>query len=124
VFIRFNNNEKYLLIEQNEEKLKVGSAYVKNDYIFSNPLGTATDPQNLRKIYKRILVNNNIPYKKFHSLRHTYATRLFEKDVPIKTVQMLLGHSDISTTSNIYVHVMPEQKIEAVNKINTLFKVE
>ncbi|WP_195962720.1 tyrosine-type recombinase/integrase [Clostridium tyrobutyricum] len=111
-------------LEQNEEKLKVGSVYVKNDYIFSNPLGTATDPQNLRKIYKRILVNNNISYKKFHSLRHTYATRLFEKDVPIKTVQMLLGHSDISTTSNIYVHVMPEQKIEAVNKINTLFKVE
>ncbi|MBV4424562.1 tyrosine-type recombinase/integrase [Clostridium tyrobutyricum] len=62
--------------------------------------------------------------RKFHSLRHTYATRLFEKDVPIKTVQILLGHSDISTTSNIYVHIMPKQKIEAVNKINTLFKVE
>ncbi|MEE1073148.1 MAG: tyrosine-type recombinase/integrase [Cellulosilyticum sp.] len=36
-----------------------------------------------------------IPYKNFHSLRHTYATHLFENNVPIKTVQSLLGHKDI-----------------------------
>ncbi|WP_373844516.1 hypothetical protein [Clostridium sp.] len=37
---------------------------------------------------------------------------------------MLLGHADISTTSNVYVHVMPEQKIKAIDKINSLFNVE
>ncbi|AZV58385.1 site-specific integrase [Clostridium sp. AWRP] len=111
-------------LEQKEEKLKAGSAYTENNYIFSTPLGTPTGPENLRKMYSKILSKNNIPHKKFHSLRHTYATRLFEKGVPIKTVQTLLGHSDISTTANIYTHVMPEQKIEAVDKINSLFNIE
>lgn len=52
----------------------------------------------------------NIPIKKFHSIRHTYATRLFESGVPIKTVQSLMGHADIQTTMNIYTHVMKEKK--------------
>ena len=58
---------------------------------------------------------------KFHALRHTYATRLFEAGVAPKTVQKLMGHSDIETTMNIYVHVMDEHKIEAVDKIDSLF---
>jgi len=69
-----------------------------------------------------LLKDSNIPYKKFHALRHTYATRLFEADIPIKTVQVLMGHSDIKTTMNIYTHVMPEEKTKAVEKINNLFE--
>ncbi|MDD3224727.1 MAG: tyrosine-type recombinase/integrase [Clostridium sp.] len=107
--------------QQKLDKLKVGSSYTKSDYVFTTQLGTTINAQNLTKSYKRILEKAKIPYKKFHSLRHTYATKLFEKNVPIKTVQMLLGHSDISTTSNIYTHVMPEKKIDAVEKLNDLF---
>ncbi|WP_082154239.1 tyrosine-type recombinase/integrase [Gottschalkia purinilytica] len=60
-------------------------------------------------------------YKKFHSLRHTYTTRLFEADVPPNTVKELLGHSDINTTMNIYTHVMENKKVVDVDKINHLF---
>jgi len=56
-----------------------------------------------------------------HNLRHTYATRLFEAGVSIKTVQVLLGHSDIQTTQNIYIHVMPATKDKAVQAINKFF---
>ena len=63
----------------------------------------------------------NIPPIRFHALRHTYATRLFEAGVPPKTVQELMGHADISTTMNIYTHVMENEKVEAVDKINNLF---
>ncbi|WP_410497288.1 tyrosine-type recombinase/integrase [Cellulosilyticum sp. ST5] len=61
-----------------------------------------------------------LPYRNFHSLRHTYATRLFENNVPLKTVQALLGHKDIATTMNIYTHVMPEKmtnEVQCLNKI-------
>ena len=58
---------------------------------------------------------------KFHALRHTYATRLFEADVPPKTVQVLMGHSDISITLDIYTHVMEDTKLEAVEKLNEIF---
>lgn len=48
----------------------------------------------------------DIPQMKFHALRHSYATRLFEAGVPTKTVQALMGHYDISITMDIYTHVM------------------
>jgi len=57
----------------------------------------------------------------FHNLRHTYATRLFESGVSLKTVQALLGHAEIQTTQNIYVHVMQATKDKAVQAINKYF---
>ncbi len=108
-------------IEQKTEKLKAGSSYIESEYIFTTELGNTINARNLTRSYKRLLKKAKIKYKKFHSLRHTYATKLFERDEPIKTVQMLLGHSDISITSNIYTHVMPEKKINAAEKLNDLF---
>lgn len=69
--------------------------------------------------WKKILIDNNIPYKKFHSLRHTYATMLLSKGVDLKTVQDLMGHSDITITQ-IYLHVLPKTKTDAVNKLNNI----
>ena len=71
--------------------------------------------------YKNLLIKAGIIHKKFHALRHTYATKLFERDVPLKTVQILLGHSDIYITANTYTHVIPREKITAVEKLNDLF---
>ena len=106
---------------QAEEKLKAGEIYVDNDLIFPNEMGEPTDTRNLTRSYERALKKAGIKYKNFHSLRHTYATRLFENDVPLKTVQVLMGHSNIKTTADIYTHVMPDEKIKAVEKLNTLF---
>lgn len=106
---------------QKEEKLKAGPLYNDNDFVFATETGSPIDARNLLRAYKKILEKAGVPYRKFHALRHTYATKLFERGVPIKTVQMLLGHSDISVTANIYTHVMPEKKIDAVEKINDLF---
>ena len=111
-------------LQQKEERIKAGSAYTKNDYIFCTELGLPIDPRNLRRSYERVLKKYNIPYKKFHSLRHTFATRLFENGVPLKTVQMLLGHSNINITANIYTHVMPPEKFKAIDKINSIFDMK
>jgi len=103
------------------DKLKAGLSYEENDYVFTTESGKILNGRNMARAYERILKNAGIKYKKFHALRHTYATKLFERGEDLKTVQMLLGHSDISITSNIYTHVMPEKKINAANKLNDLF---
>lgn len=77
--------------------------------------------KNLFYSWSRTLKRAQVKYRKFHTLRHTYATKLFEAGVPLKTVQSLLGHSEINTTAKIYTHVMQAQKEEAVEKINDLF---
>lgn len=62
----------------------------------------------------------NLEHRSFHSIRHSYATRLFEMDISIKTVQSLMGHSDMDTTMNIYTHVMRDKKMEIIDKLNNL----
>lgn len=108
---------------QNLEKEKTFGAYSNNNLIFATPIGTPIDSRNLIRVYKNLLKKSNIEYRKFHSLRHTYATRLFEAGVHPKTVQKLMGHSDITTTLNIYTHVNENVKFQAVDKINSLFNL-
>jgi integrase len=108
-------------INQEKEKNKVGNSYIESNFVFTTELGKNIDSNNLRKSFKRILDKAGIEHKKFHSLRHTYITKLFEAGVPLKTVQILAGHADISVTANIYTHVMPKEKIIAVEKLNKLF---
>lgn len=107
--------------EQAQLKKDMKEFYNDNDYIFCTKFGNPLDDKLLPRDFKNILEKENLRSITYHSLRHTYATRLFEAGVPVKTVQKLMGHSDITTTMNIYTHVMPEEKSKAVDKINELF---
>ena len=56
-----------------------------------------------------------------HSLRHTFATRGFEKGIPPKVMQEILGHKSITMTLDIYSHVLPDKKAEEINKLAATF---
>ena len=103
-----------------EEKLKLGALYNENKLLFPSQTGTYIDAKNLQRSWKRALDKYDIPYRKFHALRHTYATALFEKGVNIVTVSKLLGHSTIKTTE-IYTHVLENVKKEEVQVLNEFF---
>lgn len=104
-------------IRQLEHKLKLGKAYKDNDFIFTSDIGDPLDRKKPGRRVSAICKKLNIEHKTFHSLRHSYCTRLFEAGVPIKTVQSLMRHSNSKTTLDIYTHVMPEQKENAVLKL-------
>lgn len=113
--------EKYKVIQ--EQKWKSNNMIFKSDsLLFTTDSCNALDGSNLLKRWKRFLKENNIEYKKWHSLRHSYASLLFQLGADIKTVQELLGHSDINTTSQIYIHVFPETKKHVVNLLNEKLK--
>lgn len=90
------------------------------DYVFSTSNGTPLTAENVRKYHLRICKKAKIKEISFHALRHTYATRLIEAGEHIKTVQELLGHADITTTMNIYTHVLDETKKAAADKLSAL----
>ena len=108
---------------QNLEKEKTFGTYLNNNLIFATPIGTPIDSRNLIRVYKNLLKKSNIEYRKFHSLRHTYATRLFEAGVHPKTVQKLMGHADITTTLNIYTHVDEDVKFKAADTLNNVLEI-
>lgn len=108
-------------IIQNMEKENADILYTDNNLVFATCTGNFISTKNLFNSYSALLVKAKIKHKKFHALRHTYASQLFKAGVPLKTVQTLLGHSDISITANIYTHVMPSQKTNAAEKLNCLF---
>lgn len=108
-------------VEQSKNRLKLGDLYSNNNYVFCDKLGYPIDDKRPARNLKSILTKLDIDPIKFHGLRHTYATRLFEANVPPKTVQVLMGHYDISITMDVYTKVMPEKKLEAVEKLNDIF---
>lgn len=106
---------------QSELRLKLANKYNNHNLVFCDEFGNYLNKDKITYPYKKILKENNISNKKFHDLRHTYATRLFELGESPKTVQELLGHSNISITLNTYTHVLQDMKESAASKLNDLY---
>ncbi|OCK51306.1 integrase [Chryseobacterium sp. CBo1] len=76
-----------------------------------------TEPRTYRSYYKNLMKELKMPELKFHGLRHSFATRCIESNCDYKTVSVLLGHSNISTTLNLYVHPNMEQKKKVIEQM-------
>lgn len=68
----------------------------------------------MKPLYKRV----GVPYKRFHCYRHTFATKLSARGVPIQVTSALLGHADIRETAKYYVKISHGEKRSAIEKIN------
>ena len=91
----------------------------RDTYFLSNAT-TPKEPRNYRKIYKTLLKKQKIKSTTFHALRHTFATRLIENKVDIKTISELLGHSSTNITISIYVHSEYSTKRTAVKSLDNI----
>ena len=76
-----------------------------------------TEPRTYRNYYHRLMKRLDIPRQKYHGLRHSFATRCIESNCDYKTVSVLLGHANITTTLNLYVHPNIEQKKKCIIKM-------
>lgn len=79
------------------------------------------DPRSYQKLFQKVLTQTGVKSRKFHAIRHTFATRALELGVDIKTLSELLGHSNVSITLNIYAHSLLEQKKIAIDKFNNMY---
>jgi len=131
-------NKKFYLLEQNSTKSAAGERVVyinkkvsealqelkkinsSSDYVMNNTKDKIPHPQNMDDMFRRILKRCDITPCGVHALRHTFASMLFKKGVDVKTVSELLGHSDVSITYNTYIHLIKEQKQQAVALLDEL----
>ena len=83
-------------------------------YVLSND-EKPIEPRVYRRYYQNLMRQLGLPPMKFHGLRHTFATRCIESRCDYKTVSAILGHANISTTLNLYVHPDITQKRKCID---------
>ncbi|MBR6496581.1 MAG: site-specific integrase [Rikenellaceae bacterium] len=105
-----NSIRKIPISKELEKMIKPLKKVVNGSFYVLTNSATPIEPRTYRNYYKRLIMHLGIPAMKFHGLRHSFATRCIESNCDYKTVSVLLGHSNISTTLNLYVHPNMEQK--------------
>jgi len=98
--------------------------WADDDLVFTTSIGTAIEPRNLSRLFEALRERAQVPRVRFHDLRHSCASLLFELGVPLRMVMEILGHLQISTTSDIYTHVMPAQYREVADTLDQWFQRE
>mgnify|MGYP000624141995 CR=1 FL=1 len=87
--------------------------YDYDGYVFVNELGERMRPNYLTEYFPKYIAKHGMPKMRFHDLRHSCASLLLANGVPLKQIQEWLGHSDFSTTANIYAHLDYRSKISS-----------
>ena len=95
------------------ERLQEWMADAASEYVFGVS-NRAADPRTLQRRFQRMMNRLGIVGAHFHTLRHSFATRLLELGVDVKTVSVLLGHSSAKTTLDFYAHSMLDQQRSAM----------
>ena len=115
-----NTHNSYREIPMNKELLAMVKPLKKvvnaNFYVLTNE-EKPTEPRTYRNYYYRLMQRLDIPRLKYHGLRHSFATRCVESNCDYKTISVLLGHANITTTLNLYVHPNMEQKKRCIGKM-------
>ena len=132
-----DNQNSYKIIIQDSTKTSSGSRivplnnksiealnYIKTitgryKYVFSTETGKNVSARTIDRMFRKI--QENCKYSDVygvHALRHTFASLLFKRGVDVKTVSEMLGHKDVSVTYNTYIHLIQEQKVNAMNLLD------
>ena len=105
------NNKLYQVLKPLSKK------YKENAFILTGREDKYIEPISYRNKYKKLLEKLNINYKKYHCLRHTFATKCQEIGMDSKGLSEILGHSSVNITLDIYVHSSFEMKKKYINKL-------
>ena len=88
----------------NKQKEKCGNLWIDSNKLFVQWNGKAMHPDTITDWFRKFIKKNDLPPITFHGLRHSNATLLISKNVDIAVVASRLGHAQITTTLNFYVH--------------------
>lgn len=115
-----------VLREHKETMMKLaedmGEEWSEESLVFRNSRGNMVYSRNLQEVLYRIYDKAEIEGATMHTLRHSYATRCFEAGVDIKAISEQLGHANVKTTYNIYVHLLEDTKAKEIDKLGEIDK--
>lgn len=107
---------------QEELKALLGADYDERGYVFAHEDGKPFRVNSVTERFKAFLEKNNLPKIRLHDLRHTFASILYDEGVDLKAISEALGHSQLSTTSHIYLHRFDQIHKSTVSAISQALK--
>ncbi len=107
--------------DKNKEYFKNGYNQEYLDYVWVDDIGKLVNPNTVTQHFKTFLTQHGLPRIRFHELRHSCASLLIACGVSMKEIQEWLGHSAISTTSDIYSHLNYSSKVNVANTLTNVF---
>jgi integrase len=114
---------------QLEQRLKAGADWVETGLVFTTlrrgkgrKLGTALHPRNVLRTLHAIMVAADLPLMRFHDLRHSAASLLIAEGVQLAEVSMLLGHSELRVTADLYTHLVKQTSAKAARHMDAMLK--
>jgi len=93
-----------------------------DDLVFTSSIGTWPEPQNVYKAWHDLCERAGVRRCRPHDLRHTAASILLLQGADMRVVMDVLGHTRMSTTSDLYTHVLHEVRVDAAQRMDTFIR--
>lgn len=106
---------------QNEERLRLSEYFQNQDFVFSQDNGRPMHPDSVTDWLKKFSKRHDLPHINPHAFRHTMASMLYFNGVDSVSISKRLGHAQVSTTANIYAHVMEEADQKNADILSEIF---
>lgn len=103
--------------KRQEDIKELGPAYADGDFVVSHSGGQPYQPDYLSNRLQRLLTQKGLPYVTLHGLRHNFASIAHSRNVPLFGISRALGHSNTTTTTQIYMHLFDETHLDVVQEV-------
>ena len=113
---------KLLKTQQEQQANDCGDLWVETDRLFIKWNGQPLHPSAPYKWLKRFCERENVSFKGLHSFRHFVASQALASGVDVKAVSSMVGHSQTSTTLNIYAHAVQQANEKALNCVASMLE--
>ena len=118
----FRKKLRELRKQQKEDQRLFGNCYNRKylGYVYVNEIGELIKPDYITEAFSNLLKKNGLRHIRFHDTRHSCASLLLRNGVAMKDIQAWLGHSDYSTTANLYAHLEVSESVQrSASRLNS-----
>jgi integrase len=113
---------QFLREQQTEHRRMFAGGYQDHGLIFCQPDGNYHEPDLVSQVIVRRMRRAGITGSSFHTLRHTHASNLLSRGVPLPAVSARLGHADANVTARVYLHALPADDQRAADVWDAIIK--
>jgi integrase len=109
---------------QVEERLRAGPAWHEAGWVFTTSVGTPLDPRAALRWWHKVCEDAGLGRRRLHASRHTAATLLLDRGVPLEVVSAILGHASLAITADVYARVTLDAKRRALETLSDAIEAQ